>query len=61
MIQEADLNGDGKVDYRGKYHKRHPKWWPIYCVCLFDLILYDPSTIFLLNGDGSSWVEPVLS
>ena len=29
--------------------------------CLFDLILYIPSTIFQLNGDGSSWVEPVLS
>ena len=30
-------------------------------VCLFDLILYVPSTIFLLNRDRSSWVEPVLS
>ena len=30
-------------------------------VCLFDLILYIPSTIFVLNRDGSSWVEPVLS
>ena len=30
-------------------------------VCLFDLILYIPSTIFQLNRDGSSWVEPVLS
>ena len=28
---------------------------------LFDLILYVPSTIFQLNRDGSSWVEPVLS
>ena len=25
-------------------------------VCLFDLILYVPSTIFQLNRDGSSWV-----
>ena len=25
-------------------------------VCLFDLILYVPSTIFQLNKDGSSWV-----
>ena len=31
------------------------------CVCLFDLILYVPSTIFQLNRDGLSWVEPVLS
>ena len=31
-----------------------------YFVCLFDLILYVPSTIFQLNRDGSSWVEPVL-
>ena len=30
-------------------------------VYLFDLILYVPSTIFQLNRDGSSWVEPVLS
>ena len=29
--------------------------------CLFDLVLYVPSTIFQLNRDGSSWVEPVLS
>ena len=27
--------------------------------CLFDLILYVPSTIFQLYRDGSSWVEPV--
>ena len=31
------------------------------CACLLDLILYVPSTIFQLNKDGSSWVEPVLS
>ena len=30
-------------------------------VCLFDLILYVPSTIFQLYRDGSFWVEPVLS
>ena len=30
-------------------------------VCLFDLILYVPSTIFQLYRNGSSWVEPVLS
>ena len=28
---------------------------------LFDLIPNVPSTIFQLNRDGSSWVEPVLS
>ena len=28
---------------------------------LFGFILYVPSTIFQLNRDGSSWVEPVLS
>ena len=26
--------------------------------CLFDLILYVPSTIYQLNRDGSSWVKP---
>ena len=30
-------------------------------ICLFDLILYVPSTNFQLNRDGSSWVEAVLS
>ena len=30
-------------------------------VGMFDLILYVPSTIFQLNRDRSSWVEPVLS
>ena len=30
-------------------------------VCLFDLILYVPSTVVQLNRDGSSLVEPVLS
>ena len=30
-------------------------------VCLFDLILYVPSTIFQLNRGGFSWLEPVLS
>ena len=29
-------------------------------VCLFDLNLYVPSTIFQLYRDGSSWFEPVL-
>ena len=29
--------------------------------CLFDLILYAPSTIFQLCWDESSWIEPVLS
>ena len=34
----------------------------LFCLfVLFDLILYVPSTIFHLNRDGSSWVEPVLS
>ena len=31
------------------------------CSFLFDLILYVPSTIFQLNRDGYSLVEPVLS
>ena len=30
-------------------------------VCMFDLFLNVPSTIFQLNRDESSWVEPVLS
>ena len=32
----------------------------VFCLFgVFDLILYVPSTIFQLNRDGSSWVEPV--
>ena len=33
---------------------------PLHSSCLFDLILYVPSTIFQLYRDGSSWLEPVL-
>ena len=38
-------------------------WKPATCmrVCLFDLILYLPSTIFQFYRDRSCWVEPVLS
>ena len=36
-------------------HSVHPGF------CLFDLLLYVPSTIFQSNMDGSSLVEPVLS
>ena len=34
---------------------------PFVLFCLFDFILYVPSTIFQINRNGSSWVEPVLS
>ena len=37
-----------------------PSLW-ICTLILFDLFLYVPSTIFQLNREGSSWVEPVLS
>ena len=37
------------------------KMFTIQLVCLFDLILYVPSTIFQFNRDGSSRVKPVLS
>ena len=33
----------------------------LYTGKIFALILYVPSTIFQLNREGSSWVEPVLS
>ena len=33
----------------------------LFCLCLLDFILYVPSTIFQLNRDGFSAVEPVLS
>ena len=33
----------------------------VHAFCLFDLILYIPSTISQIKRDGSTWVEPVLS
>ena len=48
-----------KVQFNMK--KRNDNLFVCLFVCLFDLILYVPSTIFQLNRDGSSWVEPVLS
>ena len=36
-------------------------WVCLFLFCLFDLILYIQSTIFQLNREGFSWVEPVLS
>ena len=44
-----------------KDHKHDQRIWVEDNFVLFDLILYVPSTIFQLNRDGSSWVEPVLS
>ena len=35
--------------------------YAIVSICLFDLNLYLPSTIFQLDRDRSSWVELVLS
>ena len=29
-------------------------------ICLFDLIIYVPSTVFQIYRDESSWAEPVL-
>ena len=46
------------------YHRNikvHQSRYLLLFVCLFDLILYVPSTIFQLYRDRSSWVEPVLS
>ena len=54
------------TDYRllwGKFQSNYKDYElkAVTFVCLFDLILYVPSTIFQLYRDGSSWVEPVLS
>ena len=57
----------------GRKVRANPLWTPsgsateasvlnlIRVVIMFDLILYVPSTIFQLNRDWSSWVEPILS
>ena len=42
------------------FYQSHNQWQTVW-FCLFDLILYIPSTIFQLNRDGSSWVEPELN
>ena len=39
----------------------HPVKYKRITIVLFDLILYIPSTIFQLNRDGSSWVDPIIS
>ena len=43
------------------YNSINPLLYRLFLDHLFDLILYVPSTIFQLNRDGSSCVEPVLS
>ena len=52
-VLDAD---DRRLGIEGRYAERD-----IVQVCFFfNLILYLPSTIFQLNRDRSSWVEPVL-
>ena len=48
------------VCYSDKHFCEFQPWKPT-LLCLFDLLLYVPSTIYQLNRDGSSWVEPVLN
>ena len=54
IVSVAESRFDGNPEDRFSDDEAH-------IICLFDLILYVPSTIFQLNRDGSSWVEPVLS
>ena len=56
VIEKPD-DDDHDDAQTSKHHKTRLSEY----VRLFDLILYIPSTIFQLNKDGSSWVEPVLS
>ena len=55
------------LDYRFSFEKSRNDTHRVHLLLeggllvLFDLILYVRSTIFQLNRDGSSWVEPVLS
>ena len=54
-----------KILWLGMYalHEKEARVWGvapiILLVCLFDLIIYVQLTIFQLNRDRSSWVEPV--
>ena len=57
-VTAAELHpGQASVHHIMTVHSSGPNM----CKFLFDLILYIPSTIFQLNRDESSWVEPVLS
>ena len=55
----CDIQIDGRGGGGGGGGGRPKRTWKI--VCLFDFILYVPSTIFQLCRDESSRVEPVLS
>ena len=59
----SEFSAHVKVSTTSKYksYGQNKLIYYLVFVCLFDLILYVPSTIFQLNRDGSSWVEPVLS
>ena len=59
MRAASQLPGKGPTDVDDAPEPAHQSKIPFFC--LFDLILYVPSTIFQLYRDGSSWVEPVLS
>ena len=54
--REREREGAGEREEEGEGER-----WGKRRICLFDLILNVPSTIFQLYRDGSSWVEPVLS
>ena len=56
-LKRLDLKGLHSLQWRLSERLQHAKSLDF----LFDLILYAPSTIFQLNRDRSSWVEPVLS
>ena len=58
IIKLYELSWLSMNDILGKWPKAHTD--KAMFVCMFDLILYVPSTVFQLNRDGSSWVEPVL-
>ena len=52
----------GNIGFYDKFRKHGMMYrFNVRKIVMLDLILYVPSTIFHLNKDGSSWVEPVLS
>ena len=62
---QACANSEYGVNYKLKLQTKYGAvlWWKMALtkiICLFDLILYVPSTIFQLNRNGSSWVKPVM-
>ena len=63
-VEHSKVKSGEGIQENSETCKNTPKFltaFPCYDLFLFDLIFYVPSSIFQLNRDECSWVEPVLS